>query len=190
MRIDDVLPNQADRIDALTHLVHAGFREFVPDWLPHLSDARERVLASLQPGHISRVLLDDSNEVVGWIAGTHQYGYVWELHPLVVAEPQHGKGYGRLLVQDLERLVAERGALTLLVGTSDETDRTTLFGADLYDDTPHHIAKLRSTKAHPLDFYLKVGFTVVGVVPDAEGLGKPAITLAKRVGKRSLEGTA
>jgi aminoglycoside 6'-N-acetyltransferase I len=75
-------------------------------------------------------------------------------------------------------LVAERGALTLLVGTSDETDRTTLFGADLYD------AKLRSIRSHPLDFYLKVGFTVVGVVPDAEGPGQPTITLAKRVDKR------
>jgi len=102
---------------------------------------------------------------------------------MVVAEPHQGKGYGRLLVQDLERLVADRGALTLLVGTSDETDRTTLFGADLYDDTPNQLAKLRSTRSHPLDFYLKVGFTVVGVVPDAEGPGRPTITLAKRVDK-------
>ena len=187
MRIDDLLPNHADRIDALTQVVHAGFREFAPNWLPHLNDARQRVLESLQSGRISRVLLDDANEVVGWIAGTHQYGHVWELHPMVVAEPQQGKGYGRLLVRDLERLVAERGALTLLVGTSDETDRTTLFGADLYDDTPNHLAKLSSTRSHPLDFYLKVGFTVVGVVPDAEGPGQPTITLAKRVDKRQPE---
>jgi aminoglycoside 6'-N-acetyltransferase I len=184
MRIDDLLPNHADRIEALTQVVHAGFREFAPNWLPHFNDARQRVLESLQSGRISRVLLDDANDVVGWIAGTHQYGYVWELHPMVVAESQQGNGYGRLLVRDLERLVAERGALTLLVGTSDETDRTTLFGADLYDDTPNHLAKLRSIRSHPLDFYLKVGFTVVGVVPDAEGPGQPTITLAKRVDKR------
>jgi aminoglycoside 6'-N-acetyltransferase I len=184
MRIDDLLPNHADRTDELTHLVHSEFQKVVPDWLPHLDDARQRVLESMQAGRISRVLLDESNEVVGWIAGTHQYGHVWELHPLVVAESHQGKGYGRLLIQDLERLVAKRGALTLLVGTSDETDRTTLFGADLYEDTPNHLAKLRSTRPHPLDFYVKVGFTVVGVVPDAEGLGKPTITLAKRIDRR------
>ena len=187
MRIDDLLPNHADRIDELSHVVHSAFQEIVPDWLPHLDDARQRVLESLQTGRISRVLLNDSNEIVGWVAGTHQYGHVWELHPLVVAEPHQGKGYGRLLVQDLERLAAERGALTLLVGTSDETDRTTLFGADLYDDTPNHLARLSSTRPHPLDFYVKVGFTVVGVVPDAEGLGKPTITLAKRVDRRWSE---
>ena len=184
MRIDDLLPNHADRTDELAHLVHSEFQKVVPDWLSHLDDARQRVLESMQAGRISRVLLDDSNEVVGWIAGTHQYGHVWELHPLVVAESHQCKGYGRLLVQDLERLVGERGALTLLVGTSDETDRTTLFGADLYEDTPNHLAKLRSTRPYPLDFYVKVGFTVVGVAPDAEGLGKPTITLAKRVDRR------
>ena len=44
---------------------------------------------------------------------------------MIVAEPHQGKGYGRRLVHDRERLVAGRGALTLVVGTSDETDRTT-----------------------------------------------------------------
>ncbi len=32
-----------------------------------------------------------------------------------------------------------------------------------------------------LEFYQKVGYTVVGVVPDANGLGKPDILMAKRI---------
>ena len=34
------------------------------------------------------------------------------------------------------------------------------------------------------EFYLKVGFSLVGVLPDANGPGKPDIFLAKRVGGR------
>lgn len=32
-----------------------------------------------------------------------------------------------------------------------------------------------------LDFYRKLGFTTVGVVPDADGRGKPDILMAKAV---------
>ena len=40
---------------------------------------------------------------------------------------------------------------------------------------------LKTTGAHPLGFWQRVGYTVVGVVPDAEGPGKPTILLAKRI---------
>ena len=39
---------------------------------------------------------------------------------------------------------------------------------------------LKPTGAHPLGFWQRVGYTVVGVIPDAEGPGKPTILLAKR----------
>jgi hypothetical protein len=35
---------------------------------------------------------------------------------------------------------------------------------------------------HPLAFYRALGYTLVGVVPDANGPGKPDLLLAKRVG--------
>jgi len=37
------------------------------------------------------------------------------------------------------------------------------------------------TGCFPFEFYQKCGFVIVGVVPDANGLGKPDILMAKRV---------
>jgi aminoglycoside 6'-N-acetyltransferase I len=34
---------------------------------------------------------------------------------------------------------------------------------------------------HPAGFYLRMGFKVVGLIPDANGPGKPDILMAKRV---------
>jgi aminoglycoside 6'-N-acetyltransferase I len=81
----------------------------------------------------------------------------------------------------VERLVAREGALTLMVGTSDERARTTLAGQDLFRDPVGALRDLKATGAHPLGFWKGMGYTVVGLVPDAEGPGKPTILLAKRI---------
>ena len=43
-------------------------------------------------------------------------------------------------------------------------------------------AEIKNLKGHPYEFYQKVGFVLVGVIPDANGPGKPDIVMAKRVG--------
>ena len=48
------------------------------------------------------------------------------IDPLVVDEAMRGRGYGRALVNDVECLAAGNGALTMVLGTSDEVGRTTL----------------------------------------------------------------
>ena len=120
--------------------------------------------------------------MLGWIGGISKYdGHVWELHPLVVA-PQHQRhGIGCALVRDLEQQVRLRGGLTILLGSDDEDGQTTLSGVDLYDDTWGRIAHVRNLHGHPYEFYQKLGFRIVGVVPDANGFGKPDILMAKRV---------
>jgi aminoglycoside 6'-N-acetyltransferase I len=181
-KIIDLKPTDGETIAGLSQLVHDSFSDFAPDWLPTVAAAREEVIESLQPGRLSRVLVD-CDEPIGWVSGVHAYGYVWELHPLVVAKNHRRKGHGRRLVDDLERLVSARGALTLQLGTSDETDRTTAFGVDLYENPAKAVAQLRTLREHPMDFYVAVGFKVVGLIPDAEGQGKPTIILAKRVSR-------
>jgi aminoglycoside 6'-N-acetyltransferase I len=120
--------------------------------------------------------------VLGWVGGLVQYdGNVWELHPLAVRPDRQRQGIGRALVIDLEARVRERGGLTLLLGADDEDAMTTLSGVDLYANTWRHIAGIRNLRGHPYEFYLKLGFVIVGVVPDANGRGKPDILMAKRV---------
>ncbi|MFN2459289.1 MAG: hypothetical protein ABR591_01150 [Candidatus Velthaea sp.] len=58
---------------------------------------------------------------------------------------------------------------------------TSLGGVDLYPNVLEHLAALEDRKSHPFGFYRRLGYAVVGVVPDAEGFGKPDILMAKRV---------
>ena len=126
--------------------------------------------------------LDEEGRVLGWIGGRPEYdGNVWELHPLVVAPNQQGQGIGRALVQDLECEVTKRGGVTIMLGTDDENNMTSLGGVDLYPDVWSHINRIRNLRGHPYEFYQKLGFVIVGVIPDANGWGKPDILMAKRV---------
>jgi aminoglycoside 6'-N-acetyltransferase I len=77
--------------------------------------------------------------------------------------------------------VRQQGGLTILLGSDDENDMTSLSGVDLYPDVYTHIQRIRNLRGHPFEFYQKCGFAIIGVVPDANGLGKPDILLAKRV---------
>ena len=81
----------------------------------------------------------------------------------------------------LLRVNRDIGGLTILLGSDDETDMTTLSGVDLYPDVWPHIRNIRNLCDHPFEFYQKCGFVIVGVVPDVNGLGKPDILMAKRV---------
>ncbi len=169
-------------IEQLAVMAHAAFHSHAPDWLPTRQAAKAEVLESLAPKKISRVLIDESRQPLGWIAAIPQSGgRIWEIHPLAVAPAAQGRGYGRALIADIEQLARTAGALTLLVGTSDATNATTLSGVDLYADPATAIANIRVLRDHAYPFYVRLGFTVVGIVPDADGIGKPGITLAKRV---------
>lgn len=170
-------------IDQTAALLLAAFADQgTYDW----DAAREEVAESLQPGHISRVALAGDGRVVGWIAAIPQYGEPpavtgWELHPLAVHPDYQGQGVGRALVADLEQQVAARGGVTLFAMTDDEDGRTSLGGVDLYPDPLVHLQKIDDRGGHPFAFYRKCGFAVAGVIPDANGPGKPDIILAKRV---------
>ena len=78
--------------------------------------------------------------------------------------------------------MAKRGCITLYLGTDDEFDKTSLSGADLYDDLFGKIERIRNLRRHPFEFYQKMGYRIVGVLPDVNGIGKPDIWMAKRVG--------
>ena len=155
-----------------------------PSGWPNLSSAREEVTHVIRDGFARGML--DGETLLGWIGGLPQYnGRVWELHPLVVRREHRGRGVGRALVAALESEIASRGALTITLGTDDDSGMTSLANADLYSDLPRHIAELRDLgRGHPFLFYRKLGFVVTGVMPDANGPGRPDIYMSKPVQKQ------
>ncbi len=183
MQIFDVAAVDAILIDQIARVLVDGFCEFAPEAWPDLASARAEVEASLQPGRISRVALDEQGKVLGWVGAIPTYAVAWELHPLVVAPAFQGQGVGQALVADLEAQVAAQGAITLYLGTDDMDGRTSLGGVDLYPDVTAHAASIRNLRRHPFAFYQRIGFVVVGLIPDANGFGKPDIIMAKRVSR-------
>jgi aminoglycoside 6'-N-acetyltransferase I len=100
---------------------------------------------------------------------------------LAVHPDFQGQGVGRALVEAFEVEVRRRGGLTIQLGTDDEDGSTSLADTDLYVDTFEKIAAIRNLGNHPFTFYEKLGYKIIGVMPDANGVGKPDIYMAKRV---------
>jgi aminoglycoside 6'-N-acetyltransferase I len=185
MRIVDLTEN-APEIEQVAELLVDGFRDTGSASWRNIDDALDEVQASLQPGRISRIAVDEQHRVLGWISGIEEYdGNVWELHPLVVRRDCQRQGVGRTLVADFERQVAERGGHTIRLGTDDENGRTSLGGVDVYPNVLDKLRSIENVREHPFEFYLKVGYQVVGMIPDANGFGKPDILMAKRVSATS-----
>jgi aminoglycoside 6'-N-acetyltransferase I len=182
MRIIDLRADDQPRLAGAAALLVDGFADTGSTAWTTEEAARLEVEESLREGRISRVAVDDSGTVVGWIGGIAAYdGHAWELHPLVVRRDRRGHGIGRELVRDLEEQVRQRGGLTIYLGTDDENCRTNIGGVDMYPDVLGTLRRIRNLGGHPFTFYEKVGFVIVGAIPDANGPGKPDILMAKPV---------
>ena len=188
MQIVD-LAGQRDRIhEQAASLLVEGFDE--PRGWPTLTVGREEVARVIREGFVRAML--DGEMLLGWVGGLPEYERrVWELHPLVVRRDHRRRGIGRALVAAFEAEAARRGALTLTLGTDDDSGMTSLADADLYTDLPRQLAELADLgRGHPFLFYRRLGFVVIlfyrrlgfvvtGVVPDANGPGRPDIYMSK-----------
>ena len=182
MRIVDLVSTNESAIQQVAALLVEGFATNWPDAWPEMESALVEVRESFGADRISRIAVDEDRRVLGWIGGISQYrGHVWELHPLVVRVSQQGKGIGRTLVADLDERVKERGRLTITLGTDDVNNQTSLARINLLPNVWEYIARIRNLKQHPYEFYQKQGFVIIGVMPDANGIGKPDILMAKSV---------
>ena len=180
--IVDLLPDNASAVEHCATLLYEVFMEHHPATWPDMASARTEVEEFFAEGRISRIAVDGDGTVIGWVGAIRAYdGFAWELHPLVVRPEQQRRGLGRRLVTDIEARVREQGGVTIWLGTDDEDNQTSLGGIELYDDVLGHLARIRNLNDHPYEFYRKVGFTIVGVLPDANGFGKPDIFMAKRI---------
>lgn len=152
-----------------------------PSGWPDLDSAREEVIRIAREGFTLAMV--DSAMLVGWAGGLPEYnGRVWELHPLVVHSGFRRQGIGRALVAAFESEAHKRGAFTVTLGADDNTGMTSLTGADLYCDLPRQLSEIRDLgRGHPFGFYLKLGYVITGVMPDANGPGRPDIYMSKRL---------
>jgi aminoglycoside 6'-N-acetyltransferase I len=181
IRITGLGPEDSSMARGVAELLMAAVAH-IPGYCRTLDEATAEVRASFGPARVSRVALDGQGEPVGWVGGIEQYGgHSFELHPLVVKPAAQRRGIGRALVADLEEQARRRGAATVYLGTDDEFGGTTLSGVDLYPDVLSHVSTIRNLKSHPYEFYLKCGYAIVGVLPDANGPGRPDIFMARRL---------
>jgi len=159
-------------IDSAVELLQEAF---APNW----DCGREDVLECLEEGKVCLVAVKDG--VAAGIAGAMpQYGVTgWELHPLAVRKELRGKEIGTTLIQKLECILREKGCVTIYLGSDDEDHKTTLSDTNLFEDTFEKIKNIQNKKKHAYEFYEKMGYQIIGVIPDANGLGKPDIFMAK-----------
>src|SRR5262245_59148679 len=184
MRIIDLTPENLTAVQQTAELLVDGFSDTGSTAWPDLETALSEVRESFESHRISRVAVDEAGNVLGWIGGIEEYdGNVWELHPLVVRRDCQRRGMGRALVLDLEEQVAQRGGHTIQLGSDDENCRTSVGGIDLYPGVLDKLRSIENLRQHPFEFYKKVGFEIVGIVPDASGFGKPDIWMTKRIKK-------
>jgi len=181
-RLADLVAGMKEECRQCAELLIDAFRELAPAAWPDMASAEAEVADAITASKVNRVLLGSDSRVLAWVGATPRYeGNVWEIHPLVVRTAHQEQGIGRRMLAEIERLARTADVITLWLGSDDETSRTTLAGRDLYEDPYDAMATIRNLGRHPFEFYEKCGFTIVGVVPDANGAGKPDIHLAKRV---------
>lgn len=181
MQVRDLKPQGHDIHQQAARLLREGFAEIAPNAWPSLEAARQEVEEALAGDRICLGAFNNTGELLGWIGAIPQYSHAWELHPLVVDKRFRGQGVGTHLLQHLEKRLRQKKVVTLYLGTDDEMRMTSLSEKDLYPHLYEELRQVKNIKGHPFEFYQRHGFKVVGVIPDANGMGKPDIYMAKRI---------
>ncbi len=177
MEIKDIDRNNIDTLEQLKKMLVETFPQSYSD----CADEEVETLIS-----DDRILIGvfDNDTLLGFTGAIPQYDFTgWELHPIVVKKENRYSGIGTKLLKALEKAVAEKGGITIYLGTDDEFNKTSLSGTDLYQDMYSKIGNIRNIRQHPYEFYEKNGYKITGVIPDANGYGKPDIIMAKRIRK-------
>lgn len=147
-----------------------------------LGEAEEEATSFLSDPERFALAAVEGETLLGWIGGVRGYSHALELHPLVVDPARQRQGIGVVLVRALEAQAQAEGFLTVHLGTDDDFGGSSLFGADLFPDPLARLAQIEPRgDGHPFFFYRRLGYAPVGVLPDANGPGRPDIFMARRV---------
>lgn len=182
IRIAPLDPADEAAVERAAALLVESFAEHHPRAWPDMEAARGEMRDCLEPEKVVLGAFAADGTLIGWIGGQPAYyGDIWELHPMVVDERFRGRGIGRRLVGALEDAVRERGAMTLHLGTDDENEQTTVGGVEVFPDVLERLLEIRNLRGHPYEFYQRLGYELVGMLPHANGFGRHDILMAKRL---------
>jgi aminoglycoside 6'-N-acetyltransferase I len=171
-------------VEQCARVLVQAFKVHHPLAWPTLALAREELEVFASEDRIGLTTVTEDSQVLGWIGAIRQYhGHSWELHPLAVDPVKQRQGVGHLLVNTLEQRLYETKASTLYLMTDDENNQTTLADVALYPEPLEQLMQIVNINQHPFEFYLKQGFCVSGVIPDANGPGKPDILMSKSIAR-------
>ena len=171
-------------VEQCARVLVQAFKVHHPLAWPTLALAREELAVFASEDRIGLTAVTEDSQVLGWIGAIRQYhGHSWELHPLAVDPVKQRQGVGHLLVNTLEQRLYETKASTLYLMTDDENNQTNLADLALYPEPLEQLMQIVNINQHPFEFYLKQGFCVSGVIPDANGPGKPDILMSKSIAR-------
>lgn len=179
MQIINMKQLNQGQIDQATKILKDSF----PLWILTQEEALQVMQACLISENTMLAAVENG-VVLGWggiLAPTYS-GNVFELHPLAVRCDKRGQGIGSAIVTALEAEAKKQGGITIYLGSDDDKEggETSFSNTDLYEDLPSKIQSFTSG-THPTGFYRKLGYQIIGVMPDANGAGKPDIFLGKRL---------
>lgn len=169
-------------VNVNTQLLDEAIELLKKTWPDKYSNcATEHMQKFLENKRITLMAVENGH-LIGFISASPQYGDTgWKLYPLVVKEEYRYKGVGSTLLCALEKQCVAKGGITIYLGSDDIDRKTTLSNTDMYKNTYAKLENVRCIGKHPYKFYQKKGYKIVGIIPDANGIGKPDIWLAKRI---------
>jgi aminoglycoside 6'-N-acetyltransferase I len=168
-------------IEKAASILHSAFKDMGKDAWPTYESAVMEVQECIQEPNIA-IGLRVHGRLIGWAGIRPMYEKVWELHPLVVDIEFQNQGYGRELIRQIEHVAKKEGLIGLVLGTDDENFSTSLAQSDLTKENIFsEMTNIKNIKNHPYEFYEKCGYSIVGVIPNANGKHKPDIWMWKNL---------
>jgi aminoglycoside 6'-N-acetyltransferase I len=155
-------------------------------WLKNENNAIDEVEECIKGTNICKGI-KLKNKLIGWGGLKPMYDKTWELHPLVIIDEFQDKKYGKILLNEIERVANKNGIIGIVAGSDDETNSTSISekeinGENIFDE----IKNIKNYKNHPYEFYIKCGYSIIGIIPNANGQNKPDIWLWKDIRKTNL----
>lgn len=125
----------------------------------------------------------ENNILIGYVGLLKMYSNITlELHPLIIKEEYRNIIIESKLLKEAERIAKEKNALNIMLGSDDKHYRTNLSKFDFNNTDISEILKnIKNINNHPYEFYQKNGYKIVGIFPNANGIGKPDIWLWKQL---------